>query len=381
MEKEDIQDWIALRLAPGVGNALYKRLLERFGSPGRVLAASVSDLATVEGMTEKAVRGIKDPSLSSGAAQEVLRVHEEGASLVTLSDPLYPSQLAAIYDPPPVLYVKGTLEMTDRRAIAIVGSRKATGYGVLMAEKLGCELAARGFTIVSGMARGIDGAAHRGALEANGRTVAVLGCGIDVVYPREHHDLRERIITAGAVLTDFPMGTPPDTGNFPQRNRIISGLSVGVVIVEAGLRSGSLITARLALEQGREVFAVPGNVGAKYSSGTNRLIKQGAKLVETADDILEELTPQLEESPVRASVEGTPDDGEGEDSSAGAEKTWHGLSSEEEAVMEVLTTEPQHVEALLAATRLPVQTLSTALLTLELKGAVRQTAGQLYMKR
>ena len=266
LKNSEIKGWLILRAIPGISDNLYKRLIDEFGSPEKVLGAKEDDLAKVPEMRrdvlQAIVRGSKEISASPAGrdlSEELERIERYKIDVTTLNDESYPENLKEIYDPPPLLYVKGEIKKEDKNAIAIVGSRRATTYGRLTAQKLSAQLAARGITIVSGMARGIDSEAHKGALAVGGRTIAVLGCGIDVVYPPESRVLEEKIASSGAVITEFPFGTRPFAGNFPKRNRIISGLSLGVVIVEAAEKSGALITARLALEQGREVFAVPGS--------------------------------------------------------------------------------------------------------------------------
>ncbi|HZC67388.1 MAG TPA: DNA-processing protein DprA [Nitrospirales bacterium] len=287
---------------------------------------------------------------------------------IALGDERYPELLRAIHDPPAVLYCDGMPELGDRQAVAIVGSRQATPYGLRVTDALAGELSGLGFTIVSGLARGIDAAAHRAALEAGGRTIAVLGCGLDVVYPPEHASLLNEIAGQGAVLTEFAPGTPPLARHFPQRNRIISGLALGVVVVEAAEDSGSLITARLALEQGREVFAVPGSIDAPTSRGPHGLLKQGAKLVETVDDIIEELLPQIErtEGTVKTSrrVSPAPD--------------LPNLSPEERVMLELMSREPRHLDDLTERSLLPAAEVARILLSLELKALVKQLPGQRY---
>ena len=287
--------------------------------------------------------------------------------LIALADDGYPAWLRAIPDPPAVLYCDGRIEPRDRQAVAIVGARKATPYGLQATETLARELSGAGFTIVSGLARGIDAAAHRAALEAGGRTIAVLGCGLDVNYPPEHGRLREEIAASGAVLTEFPAGTQPKPSHFPQRNRIISGLSLGVVVVEAAEDSGSLITARLALEQGREVFAVPGSIDAPLSRGPHGLLKQGAKLVETVDDVIEELLPQLDTAVAPKRRPGF---------SKAAEVP--NLSPEERLLLEQMTRDPLHLDDLTERSGLTPAGVAGILLGLELKGVVRQLPGQRY---
>lgn len=285
------------------------------------------------------------------------------------ADERYPAWLGTIADPPAVLYCDGLIEPQDRQALAIVGSRQATPYGLRITETLARELSGAGFTIVSGLARGIDAAAHRAALEAGGRTIAVLGCGLDMDYPLGHARLREEIAMSGAVVTEYAPGIPPRAGHFPRRNRIISGLSLGVVVVEAAEDSGSLITARLALEQGREVFAVPGSIDAPLSRGPHGLLKQGAKLVETVDDIIEDLVPQMEKAavptqrPMPFKAMEPPD-----------------LSPEERRVWEQMSREPLHLDDLTEQSGLTPAAVSGILLGLELKGVARQLPGQRYYR-
>ena len=279
METKDLYHWVALSMAPGVGSVLFKRLTEAFGSPEGVFHATAKDLERVEGIGPKVISCLKRFGWKAQVAKELRGLEKAGARLVTWNEEEYPRSLKEIYDPPPLLYVRGSLTPEDQKAVAVVGSRYPTTYGQMYAQRIAMGLSRRGVTVVSGLARGVDSAAHGAALTAGGRTVGVLGCGIDVIYPPENGRLLEAVASCGAVISEFPLGTPPDSDHFPIRNRIISGMSLGVVVVEATLRSGSLITARFALEHGREVFAVPGNADSARSAGTNRLIRQGAKLV------------------------------------------------------------------------------------------------------
>ncbi len=289
---------------------------------------------------------------------------------IALDGEQYPARLRTIPDPPAVLHCEGRIEPQDRQAVAIVGSRQATPYGLRITETLARELSGAGFTIVSGFARGIDAAAHRAALEAGGRTIAVLGCGLDMTYPPEHASLREEIAASGAVLTELAPGTKPLAHHFPRRNRIISGLSLGVIVVEAAEDSGSLITARLALEQGREVFAVPGPLDAPLSRGPHGLIKQGAKLVETVDDIIEELLPQMERPKRDLNSSGK----------MSAIPELPALSSEERTVLTLMSREPLHLDDLTEQSGLTVAGVAGILLALELKGVARQLPGQRYYR-
>lgn len=370
VDRDERYAWLALKAVPGIGDILCKRVMERFGSPVAALEADSSDWLTIDGIGLRVVQSLRSYHPDHAAITlELDRVDELGYDLIGLTDPRYPDPLKMIPDPPPYLYLKGRLQPEDRRAVAIVGARRASGYGRAVTERLSRELAVRGFTIVSGMARGIDGWAHQAAVEVSGRTLAVLGCGLDVLYPREHDELRDGICRQGAVLSDYPLGTPPDPVNFPKRNRIISGLSLGVVVVEAAEHSGSLITARLALDQGREVFAVPGPIGTTTSIGTHSLIKQGAKLVEGVEDVLAEILPQLE-TPVNSGTAG----GQVEDPRQPA------LSRDERIVYDGLSAEPRHIDELTAALRLAPAKTAGVLLQLELKGAARQLAGNLFIR-
>jgi DNA processing protein len=291
---------------------------------------------------------------------------EAGGKIITLKDDVYPKRLREIYDPPPLLYVRGELKEEDELAISIVGSRKTSPYGRWITEKMSQELVRHGVTIVSGMARGIDALAHSGAISGGGRTIAVLGCGVDVIYPSENRSLFAKIIDHGAVLSEFSMGSPPEGGHFPKRNRIISGLSIGVVVVQASAESGSLITASYALEQGREVFAVPGNIGAEGSRGTHQLIKEGAKLVESSEDILEEILPQWKrERGGTQKVEGPERD----------------LTEEESMLYERLGETPLHIDVLIRESQFDPGKVSSLLLNLELKGLVSQWPGKCFSRK
>src|SRR5437016_3715091 len=290
-----MKDWIALNMTPGVGPRVTARLLEHFGSAEAIFDAPRRDLALLR-LPPEAIESIASRELHARAESEIERVRQLGGDILVLDDGVYPALLRETYDPPVVLYVRGAWdECLERPCVAIVGSRRCSTYGQNAALMMSRELAQRGVTIISGLARGIDAAAHRGALEAGGRTVAVMGTGLDQVYPRDHKKLADEILNrGGAVVTQFPLGTPPVSENFPYRNRVISGLSLGVLVVEAAENSGSLITARLAMEQNREVFAVPGNITSRNSFGTNYLIKgAGAKLVQQWPDVASELPPQI----------------------------------------------------------------------------------------
>lgn len=289
----DLEALVGLNLVSDIGSIRFKNLLSHFGAPEDIFKAPMDRLAKVPGIGEKIAQKIC--SLKTDELNKELDLARKlGLKIVTIRDEDYPKNLKNIYDPPIVLYIKGDLKAEDDLSIAIVGSRRASFYGMSMSEKFSTELVRSGLTIVSGLARGVDSCAHKSALKAGGRTIAVIGSGFNHLYPPEHRSLSEDISRKGAVISEFPINTEPLKQNFPRRNRIISGLSLGVLVIEAARNSGALITSDFALEQGREVFALPGEVGAMNSLGTNALIKDGAKLVENASDIIEELKPVLE---------------------------------------------------------------------------------------
>jgi len=363
---EEVFYWLALSLTPGVGSIFIQRLLDRFKTPETVFHAPTKELLKVEGLGEKVVGEIRKGPLEKLVERELHLLKEVGGKIVTLKDDDYPKRLREIYDPPMLLYVRGELKKEDELAVSIVGSRKTSPYGRWATEKISQELARRGVTIVSGMARGIDSLAHWGAISGGGRTIAVLGCGVDVIYPRENRNLFTKIIDHGAVISEFPMGSPPEAGHFPKRNRIISGLSLGVVVVQASEKSGSLITAGYALEQGREVFAVPGNVGAEGSRGTNRLIREGAKMVESSEDILEEILPQWRrEGEILQEVKRPEED----------------LIEEERILYDLLGETPTHIDVMIRESRLDPGKVSSFLLDLELKGLVTQWPGKCFSRK
>jgi len=283
------KDLILLNMVQGIGYIRLKALLDEFKEPGNILRASLDKLRSIKGIGPAIAQAVKNASSDYDIDEEIALIKKAGAEILTLFDKSYPENLKNIYDPPTVLYTKGSFKKEDELSIAIVGSRKCTYYGMNMADKIAEQLAAACVTIVSGLARGIDTSAHKGALKAKGRTIAVLGSGLGNIYPAENKLLAEEIAKNGVLVSEFPMQMPPDKNNFPRRNRLISGLSRAVLVVEAANKSGALITADFALEQGRDVFAVPGTADRLLSMGTNSLIKQGAKLVDSAEDILEEL--------------------------------------------------------------------------------------------
>lgn len=373
----DLRPWYVLRAVPGLGDAAACRLVQAIGGPDAVLQASQDALVQAGGISPalaKAVRQGPGAETLRAIDRELAALERMPVHVLTFLDPDYPARLKTIHDPPPLLSVSGELRAADSHAVAVVGTRNATPAGRLVAERLGKGLAEAGLTVVSGLARGIDAVAHRSALEAGGRTIAVLGCGIDRTYPSEHQALRRKIEEGGAVLSELALGAYPHAYHFPKRNRIISGLSFGVVVVEAAPQSGSLITARLAAEQGRDVFAVPGSVQSEQSRGTNGLIKQGAKLVETVQDVLDELVPQFEPG-VRerlrdrhAALTGLVESGR------------RTLEGDEAMLYAALPAEPVHIDELIAKTSLPASSVSGLLLSLELKGAIRQLPGQFCIR-
>jgi DNA processing protein len=365
--------WLALTRVPGVGPITGKRLLEHFEQPERVLAADLFALRQVPGLTEAQAKAIQASQDLAALAAEIEALAGRGIGLLVYDEPLYPERLRQIPDPPLVLYCRGSLTEADRAAVAVVGCRNPDVYGQTMATRLGAGLAAAGATVVSGMARGIDSLAQQAALDAGGRTVAVLGTGVDVIYPPEHEELYQAIVERGAVLSEFPPGAEPAPGNFPVRNRIISGMSLGVVVVQAmSEKSGSLITAKLALEQNREVYAVPGGAASHAGRITNRLIKQGARLIEEAEDILEDLRPQLPDLPLMSLRR------QGEGESVSSE-----LSSQEQRLYTLLPELGEgsvHLDTLAAKSTLPVAEVSQHLLALELSGLVKKLPGNYYVK-
>lgn len=352
----------------GVGAVTYVKLIQRFGSPEAVFRASFKELCDVERVGARVAKAIKEFEDRAWVEEEMARMEGLGACLVGLGQERYPAALASIADPPPFLYVKGELLPEDRVAVAIVGSRAASQYGLKTTRRMARDLARNGITIVSGMARGIDSEAHRGALEGGGRTIAVLGSGLDVVYPPENRDLYQRIAQRGAVVSEYPFGTEPDGVHFPQRNRIISGMSMAVTIVEAAPKSGSLITADLALEQGREVFAVPGSVDSLRSRGTHQLIRQGAHLAESAEDILAEIKDLLV-------AWGTQVTG-----SQAAAIPQEPFTEQEERILAMLGPDPVQIDELIQKGGFGSSLTTALLLQLELRGAVRQLPGKWFVK-
>jgi DNA processing protein len=353
---------LALCSLPLLGPMTVRRLLRHFGSAEAVFGADTGELARVPGMGGKRAAGIREFGGFEELERNLALLRREGVRVCLEGEEGYPEGLLALgEDAPLVLYLRGEIVREDQFAVAMVGSRRPTRYGLATAETMAAELAGMGLTVVSGLARGVDAAAHKGALKAGGRTLGVLGSGIDVLYPAENRGLMLRMTETGAVMSEFPPGRPPLQQNFPRRNRLISGLSLGVVVIEAAARSGSLITARHALEQGKEVFAVPGNISSAVSEGTNALIRDGARVALGAQDVIQELAPQLR--------------GYIKSARRGDEVP---LSDEEKALCEAMSREPRHIDDISRECGMGVSTALALLLQLELKGVVGQTEGKRF---
>ena len=358
---DDTKYWVAFNRIPGIGRARCFRMMERFGSLDAAWLASQSQLAAA-GLDEKSVLAIMGarPRISPDAEME--RLEQHGVRALLRSDPAYPFRLKEIYDPPAVLYVKGTIEPEDDWCITLVGTRRVTAYGREVTQRLSRDLARNGITIISGLALGVDGIAHQSALDVGGRTIAIVACGLDMVYPPSHAALAAHIAEHGAVISDYPLGVRPKPEYFPRRNRILAGISMGTVVVEAPEKSGALITARFALEENREVFAVPGSILSPASRGTNRLVQDGAKAVLDYRDIMEELNlrqpqPQQVQLPGLAAANAT-----------------------EASILGALSQEPAHIDEIRRGTGLPVAEVSGALAVMELRGLVRQTGAMTYVR-
>ncbi len=356
-----------------IGPRRLQKLLDIFGCPRRAWEAPEQELRRVEGFSKNLAEKVHRQKQAQEPAKLWEEIRASGVSLLLSSDAQYPPDLKQIYDPPAILYGLGNLALLRTPMVAVVGSRRHTHYGKQVARRLAAELVSRGITVTSGMARGIDTHAHEGALEQGGKTIAVLGCGLDICYPPENRALKQRIQEQGLVISEFPPGTKPAPLNFPRRNRIISGLSAGTVVVEAGVKSGALITAEFSLEQGREVFAVPGSVESPYSSGCHKLLKEGAKLVESAADILEELALF----------------GPGHHGPNGAGAAFPGgpssretlpLEAGEAELLEILHYEPVSLEELAGMSQVPLPGLNYLLLEMEMKGLIKQLPGKYFVR-
>jgi DNA processing protein len=351
--------WVGFSLVKGIGSVRFQALLDYFGDLQMAWHAPASALQSA-GLSSKVVENLLALRASVSLEQVWEKIQAQGIQVFILEDDAYPRRLKEISQPPPVLYLRGELCPEDEWAVAVVGTRRITSYGRQVAEEVAATLARSGITLISGLARGVDGVAHQAALNAGGRTLAVLGCGVDRVYPPENRRLAEQILSRGALLSDYPPGTPPESTNFPPRNRIISGLSMGVVVVEAGVTSGALITASFAADQGREVFAVPGNINAPQSVGANRLIQNGAHPLLDPQEILEvlELTMATEHHAARVSLP---------------------ADAIEAQLYATLGREPLHIDEIRARTELPIEKVTASLALMELKGMVRQVGGMNYV--
>ncbi len=369
--------WLALRRVKGVGPRTCRLLLEKFKSPETIFGLGEAEIAAA-GIPRHSVRNIAGFRDFGPLEKELCELPRIGARLLRWTDEDYPRNLREIADPPPYLFVRGSARLDEQKCVAVVGTRTASDAGRRMAQRLGMELAAKGFTVVSGLARGIDGEAHQGALDGGGRTIAVLGSGIDVIYPPEHRKLAEAIMAGGgALVSELPVGAPPLAENFPTRNRILSGLCLGVVIVEAAEKSGSLITARMALEQNRQVFAVPGSPLTGKARGSNRLLKEGARLVECVEDVIEELAPQLALGVAPKAMEGA-------EPTAKIQRNKQ-LVGEIDVPQDVRAILNQlgdgaklHVDSIIETSGLSPQAVLGLLLELELRGLVAQHPGKLF---
>jgi len=355
---KDIKYWVGFTLVPGIGRAKFSLMEQHFGSLETAWYASARELQAA-GLDNRSVEAIMAKRAAISLDAEMEKLEQFRVKAHTWKDEEYPSLLKEIYDLPPVLYVRGVIAPEDAVSVAVVGTRRPTYYGRETAEQIAGDLARNKVTIVSGLARGIDATAHRAAIEAGGRSIAVFGCGLDIVYPGDHAKLARQIMECGALISEFPLGTRPRADNFPRRNRIMSGLSLGVLVIEARERSGALITAQWALEQNRDVFAVPGSVLSPASRGTNRLIQEGAKLVSDYYDILEELNLTF------AAQQGT------------LPETIP-TTDTESLIMQHLSSEPIHIDEVVHQCGLPIVTVSSTLAVMELKGMVRQVGGMNY---
>jgi DNA processing protein len=373
----NILDWVALLLTPGLGPTRCRKLVEHFGAVERVFQATLTELEAT-GIQVISAQAIATGKSAELAGEEMANATKAGITILSLDDPQYPSRLKEIYDPPLILYVRGDAGVLAKPGLAMVGTRHPTPYGSGMAERLACDLAAQGLVIISGMARGVDTASHRGALSAKGKTVAVFGTGVDVIYPKENSRLSDQILAlGGALVSEFPLGTFAAPQNFPIRNRILSGMSIGVLVLEAAEYSGTRITARLALEQNRDVFAVPGNVTNKNSWGPNTLIKQGAKLVATWEDVWEDLPAEVRLALTPAAA---PESSDGKSASLFPDD---GLPPHEKRILALLKAdEATHIDELVEKLEHEMSSseIFAALFELELNGKVRQMPGKNFVK-
>ena len=374
----DIEKWLNLIRTEGVGSTTFSKLMKHFGSADRALRASVSELAKIDGIGFKTAEQIAATRDKFDVDKELRLAEKLGIWIVNIEDKRYPPVLKQIYDPPPVLYIKGSLTRQDNLAISIVGTRRCSLYGQEQASRLAHFLSSAGFTIVSGMARGIDTAAHQGALAAKGRTIAVQGCGLANIFPPENKKLFELIAESGACISELPLQYEPLAENFPPRNRIIAGLSLGTIVIEAPLNSGALITARVALDNNREVMAVPGKIDSPLSRGAHRLIKQGAKLVESVEDVMEALGYIGEQLQSHVSAAAAEASEKVETSLFDASQL--NLSDHERTIYDCLDKEPMHTDQIIAETNLPAGSINAGLISLRLKGLIKQLPGNLFLR-
>ena len=374
----EIDLWLKIDRAEGVGPVTYARLIDKFGSPQAILGASVGQLTKVAGIGSKTAESIARTRDKFDTEAELAMADKIGVWIINFHDSRYPASLKRIYDPPPVLYIKGTLEKSDNLAIAIVGSRRCSIYGSEQASRFAHLLASSGFTIVSGMARGIDTAAHTGALTAGGRTIAVQGCGLANIFPPENKKLFTQITTSGACISELPLTYEPLSENFPPRNRIIAGLSLATIVIEATARSGALLTATATLENGREVMAVPGKIDSPLSKGTHRLIKDGARLVDSIEDITEALG-QIGQT-IKGHVNISTQKAEEKIETPLFEPEQLNLSENERAVFDCLSKEPVHIEDIIVQTELAPGSINASLIALRLKGLIKQLPGNSFLR-
>lgn len=357
--------WLALQMIPGLGNIACKNLLDKFGNPEQIFQVGISELTGIEGLRKEAANRITNREFQIDPCEELAKVEKCGAKIITFLDPSYPAALKEIHDPPILLYVKGKDLPKNVTFMGVVGSRNPSPYGVKSAEMIGQGLGRRGLGVVSGMAKGIDGSAHWGCLAGQGFTIAVLGTGIDIVYPAQNRKLADSIADKGVLISEFPLGTPPEPKNFPIRNRIISGLSRGVIVVEATMKSGSLITAALALEQDREVFAVPGSIHSFKSTGCHFLIKQGARLIENSDDVLDELGMNYDYSPK---------------SDIFQKGVLPPMDESEKTIYDIVGDYPLHIDQITRQGNLAPGKAASILMRMELKGMIRQLPGKVFVR-
>ncbi len=362
--EEEVFYCLALSFVKDVGPLSARKLLARFKRPQNIFSASIEELAGCQDIGVKRAESIKAFQNWKAVEEHLNKIKNYGITLLRYTDSLYPQSLRELDDAPLLLYCKGNMLKEDALSIAVVGARGMTDYGRKVASQISSALASAGITVVSGLARGIDTVAHVGAIRAKGRTIAVMGSGIDIVYPPENKRLYEQIASSGCIISEFPLETPPEKHNFPRRNRLISGLSLGVLVVEAAQSSGSLITAEYALQQNKEVFAVPGRIDSMLSRGTNQLIRKGARLVQSAEDIIEELLPQL-----KGMIKGMPSEEEPLE-----------ISDKEKAIFSRLREEPQHIDNILRDSGISAEEALSLLLNLEIKGIVRQIEGKRFCK-